>query len=351
MQQPVVRAWSAVCSFSVCFLSCLLLSGSADLAAQPTSTDAAAPGVIDPSDHRLRIITVDGVQVPYLDWGGAGVAIVFLAGAGNTAHVFDDFAPRFTDEFRVLAVTRVGFGESGQPEGNRGTDLESRVGHIRAMLDTEEIDRAVLIGHSLGGDEITAFAGAFPERTSALIYLDSGVDHTVTMAVSRNMTGLVGQAPQAGPSDLASVQAYRRFLARVQGVEFPVGEVLATTVFDATGAFERPRMAPFAAMAVINSIAPPDFTGVQAPALALFSNYSVAELVPWLDSDSEVYARLTTFLEEQYQPVLDSERAGFANAIGGAQVFAYPAHHYQFLSMPDDTELRIRAFMSSIDDL
>jgi pimeloyl-ACP methyl ester carboxylesterase len=96
---------------------------------------------------------------------------------GATAHAFDDFAPRFADRFRVLGVTRIGFGETDQPPPT-GYGLTSRAEQIRAVLDSLHIKKAILIGHSLGGDEITAFAGMFPERTLALVYLDAAIDHT-----------------------------------------------------------------------------------------------------------------------------------------------------------------------------
>src|SRR5207247_542964 len=111
-------------------------------------------------------------------WGGSGLALVFIPGLGNSAHVFDDFAPRFVDRFRVLGVTRVGFGESDQPERD-GYDLASRVAQIRAALDSLNVTKAVLVGHSLGGDEITAFAGAYPDRIVGLVYLDAAMDHAV----------------------------------------------------------------------------------------------------------------------------------------------------------------------------
>ena len=48
----------------------------------------------DPSPHTVRFVTVDdGVRLEVLDWGGSGRPVVLLAGGGNTAHVFDDFAP------------------------------------------------------------------------------------------------------------------------------------------------------------------------------------------------------------------------------------------------------------------
>jgi pimeloyl-ACP methyl ester carboxylesterase len=51
----------------------------------------------DPSPHRVRFVAVDSdVQLEVLDWGGAGRPVVLLAGGGNTAHVFDEFAPKLT---------------------------------------------------------------------------------------------------------------------------------------------------------------------------------------------------------------------------------------------------------------
>jgi non-heme chloroperoxidase len=48
----------------------------------------------DPSPHSVQFVTVDkNVRLEVLDWGGSGRAVVLLAGGGDTAHVFDGFAP------------------------------------------------------------------------------------------------------------------------------------------------------------------------------------------------------------------------------------------------------------------
>jgi pimeloyl-ACP methyl ester carboxylesterase len=66
-----------------------------------------------PSSHSARFIPVDtNVKLEVLDWGGAGRSIVLLAALGNTAHVFDDFAPKLTDAYHVYGITRRGFGAS-----------------------------------------------------------------------------------------------------------------------------------------------------------------------------------------------------------------------------------------------
>ncbi len=71
----------------------------------------------DPSKHKVQFVTVaDGVQLEVLDWGGSGRAVVLLTGSRNTAHVYDDFAPKLSDWCHVYAITRRGFGHSSQPE-------------------------------------------------------------------------------------------------------------------------------------------------------------------------------------------------------------------------------------------
>src|SRR5438445_2687683 len=56
----------------------------------------------DPSPHAVRFVTVgDGVPLEVLDWDGSGKAVVLLAGGGDTAHVFDDLAPKLTTHNHV----------------------------------------------------------------------------------------------------------------------------------------------------------------------------------------------------------------------------------------------------------
>jgi len=66
--------------------------------------------------HTARFVTVEeSVRLVVLDWGGSGRNVVLLAGSGNTAHVFDEFAPKLSQFCPVYGVTRRGFGASSQP--------------------------------------------------------------------------------------------------------------------------------------------------------------------------------------------------------------------------------------------
>jgi non-heme chloroperoxidase len=75
----------------------------------------------DSSPHKVQFVTVEeGVQLEVLDWGGSGWPLIFLAGAGDTAHRFDGFAPQFTAHHHVYGITRRGSGASSKPAPANG---------------------------------------------------------------------------------------------------------------------------------------------------------------------------------------------------------------------------------------
>lgn len=126
---------------------------------------------MDISPHRSDFVNVNGICLHYLDWGGFGPTLLFLSGMGCNAHIFDRFAPRFTDQFHVLALTRRGHGESDHPES--GYDIGTLTGDIFLFLDKLKIGRVILAGHSMAGVELSHFAASNPERLQGLIYLDA----------------------------------------------------------------------------------------------------------------------------------------------------------------------------------
>src|SRR5690349_15436140 len=71
----------------------------------------------DGTPHQVRFVSVaDDIQLEVLDFGGSGPPIVLLAGLGNTAHVFDDFAPKLTAFGHTYAITRRGYGQSSRAQ-------------------------------------------------------------------------------------------------------------------------------------------------------------------------------------------------------------------------------------------
>jgi pimeloyl-ACP methyl ester carboxylesterase len=122
-------------------------------------------------NHESGFVRVNGIRLHYLDWGGKGPALIFLTGMGSTAYIFNKFAPRFTDKFRVLALTRRGHGDSDCPE--TGYEADTLVEDIRQFMDALHVEKAVLAGHSLAGVELTHFAATYPQRVEKLVYLDA----------------------------------------------------------------------------------------------------------------------------------------------------------------------------------
>jgi non-heme chloroperoxidase len=126
----------------------------------------------DPSTHHREMITVDeGTQLEVLDWGGSGRPLVFLSGLGNTAHIWDNFAPKFTGSHHVFAITRRGFGRS--THASTGYSPERLSDDILAVIDQLKLEKPVLVGHSIAGEELSSIGTHHPERVSALIYLDA----------------------------------------------------------------------------------------------------------------------------------------------------------------------------------
>jgi pimeloyl-ACP methyl ester carboxylesterase len=125
---------------------------------------------------KTGFVTANRIRLHYLDWGGSGETILFLPGFNDTAHGYDHFAPRFTDHFQVISLTRRGVGESEKPSS--GYDTITRVEDIRGFLDTLGFNRVSLIGHSMAGDELTLFATRYPDTVAKLVYLDAAYDRT-----------------------------------------------------------------------------------------------------------------------------------------------------------------------------
>jgi len=56
-----------------------------------------------------KYVVVNGARLGYLDCGGDGPPLLFLAGLGATAHIFNDLAPEFRSKYHCLGLTRRGF--------------------------------------------------------------------------------------------------------------------------------------------------------------------------------------------------------------------------------------------------
>jgi non-heme chloroperoxidase len=131
---------------------------------------------VDPSPHTVKFITVDkDVRLEVLDWGGSGRPLVLLTGLGNNAHVFDKFAPKLTGTYHVYGITRRGYGASSAPASGYSAD---RLGDdVLAVIDSLRLNKPVLAGHSIAGEELSSIGSRHPEKVAGLIYLDAGYSY------------------------------------------------------------------------------------------------------------------------------------------------------------------------------
>src|SRR5688500_13160032 len=97
------------------------------VAAQQRSDVQANP----PAD---RFVTVNGLRLHYLDWGGTGRPLILVHGLDRHAHTFDHIAPHFRSRFRVIAVDMRGHGESAWDPDARYT-VDDYVRGVEGVVD------------------------------------------------------------------------------------------------------------------------------------------------------------------------------------------------------------------------
>lgn len=323
-----------------------LLLGIVSVASLRRSSPAAAQSEVtdgwrDPVRHKVGYVTVaPDVRIHYLDFGGAGQSIVFLAGLGNTAHAFDDFAPRFTDRFRVVAITRRGFGESSHPGG--GYDTPRLVDDIREVIDHLHLGRVILIGHSIAGEEMTRFAATDPERIAKVVYLDAAYDRVAAdsmLSVVFPVPPNVPPAPAPTSTDTATPAAYVAFVRRTRGVNIPEADIRMRFRYDGWN-----EVSNFAYQAIKSEH--PRYRSVRAPALAIYAvTDTVSQLEPWQRDDVE-HAAAWQEVTRGIESISRKLRAQFRVEVAhGGVVEIHGAHHWLFVSNRDEVVSAVRRFL------
>jgi pimeloyl-ACP methyl ester carboxylesterase len=170
---------------------------------------------VDATPHTIRFVTVaPGVELEVIDWGGAGATMVLLTGSGDNAHVYDQFAFQFTDYFHVIGITRRGWLPSSQPTD--GHDVPTRAADDVAVLDALGIEKAVFVGHSAAGMELTELGRAHGARVDKLVYLDAA-DLAERFLPTRREPPL----PEYTDADTKSLWAFQAATARYQAIREP----------------------------------------------------------------------------------------------------------------------------------
>src|SRR5215471_6072378 len=137
----------------------------------------------DPSTHAIQFVNVDrDVKLEVLDWGGTGRPLLLLAGLGNTAHIFDTIAPKLSGSYHVYGLTRRGYGSSSVPAS--GYSADRLADDVSEVINFLKLNKPVLAGHSMAGEELSSIGSRQPGKVAGLIYLDAGYKYAYYSAAA-----------------------------------------------------------------------------------------------------------------------------------------------------------------------
>jgi len=252
----------------------------------------------DAAPHEPASITVqEGVQLEVLDFGGQGSPILLLPGLGASAHSYDELAPLLARNHRVIAMTRRGTGYSSKPDF--GYDTQRLSQDVLAVMDAMKLEKVLLVGHSIAGEELTWLGGHHPGRFEGLVYLDAAYDRSnprsnpLTTRL-RELNSRVPPQPPIPPEALANYDAMKKWLGESGRLRPPEGELIATYQVDKPFLGGTPSIDARTQQAISAAIQPPDYRAIQVPALAIYAIADSDEpLSPWFDpSDAQLMATL-----------------------------------------------------------
>ena len=299
-------------------------------------------------EPKSDFISVDGVRLQTLDWGGDGPALVFLAGYANTPHFFSSMAGAFTDRFQVLGLARRAHGASDQPDD--GYDNATLARDIIALLDSRGVERASFAGHSFAGHEMCQLAEAHPDRVEKLVFLDALYRYTKEDGALFAESPLPPSDPP--PETFESVAAFcEDFVTRYatyRPLRSPRWDELWGLSLDQTpnGRF-RERIRPETAQKLYEGqmAFTPDYTAIRCPVLAFFAfqdeNWSLSD-----DVDEALRRAMKEHIEQVNarfkRRCVDEARAEIADI----EIVEFEdTSHYCFLDRETDVIEAMRGFL------
>jgi len=128
-----------------------------------------------------QIQVVDTPPVPPNPSVGGGTAVagappvVLIHGSGGAIDWWDELVPLLAEQGRrVISIDMLGYGGSDKPSS--GYSIESQAGLIAQVLSKLDVEKAAIVGHSLGGRVATALAEGSPDLVAGLAIIDTAPD-------------------------------------------------------------------------------------------------------------------------------------------------------------------------------
>jgi non-heme chloroperoxidase len=199
------------------------------------------------------------------------------------------------------------------------------------------LNRPILVGHSLAGDEMSAIAARQPNKVAGLVYLDAAYDRT-----QEDVLAGLPRPPQPSQKDLADRESFQAFWFRTHGWTYPTSDL------DQYDKFGDPP--PEIQQAILANPQPPPYARISAPALAIYAiPRSGREVLATYDLvDAAAQRKADTLWPKRVVFVRDAERR-FKDGVRNRKVLEIPgASHYVFFTHPRETARAIRQFLQEI---
>jgi len=116
----------------------------------------------------------ENVKLEVVDWGGTGRPLIFLASLGYNAHSYAPFIAKLVPNYHVYSLTRRGFSPSTIVTSESAYSSDRLGDDVAAIIDTLKIERPILVGDRVAGEELSSVGTRYPEKASGLIYLEAG---------------------------------------------------------------------------------------------------------------------------------------------------------------------------------
>ncbi len=140
------------------------------LAVIAVCTLSAAPA---PAKSASHFATLDGMKVHYESQGTGREAVVFVHGWTCDLTFWKAQVPALAPKTRVIAIDLPGHGKSDAPKTTYSMDLFAKA--VDAVMRDAGVDRAVLVGHSMGTPVIRQFYRRYPAKTLGLVIVDGAL--------------------------------------------------------------------------------------------------------------------------------------------------------------------------------
>ena len=166
----------------------------------------------------MQVLVQGDVRVEVDVTGVGNDAIVFIHGFPLSRAIWDAQVRALSDRFKIVALDLRGMGASSVVDGPYL--MESLAGDVAAVLDHLAIERATLIGHSLGGYVALAFARMYAERLRRLALVASRITAD-TAEAAQHRRELADDAEKSGSSARIVAEFAQRSIGETARREHP----------------------------------------------------------------------------------------------------------------------------------